>query len=229
MEYYPIYLNIRNKRCLVVGGGNVALRKIDGLLKAGAKVDVVAPDCDKIIIDYAEKGIINIFLREFIDSDIDGANLVIGATDYSEVNNRIYELASQNNIPVNIVDCPDLCTFIVPSIIDKGKLLISISTQGTSPAFARKIREELEMQFGDEYNIFLKIMEEIRLLLPHGIRNQKERQAFYEALTDSELLTLCKNKDSAKITELITQLFQRFNITNLDTKIFTIVNQIFSE
>jgi precorrin-2 dehydrogenase / sirohydrochlorin ferrochelatase len=130
---------------------------------------------------------------------------------------------------VNIVDCPELCSFIVPSIIDKGKLLISISTQGTSPAFARKIREELEMQFGNEYDYFLRIMEEIRLLLPHGIKNQKDRQAFYEALTDSELLTLCKNKDSNKIIELITQLFQRFNIPNLDSKIFTIVKKIICE
>ncbi|MBU1626050.1 bifunctional precorrin-2 dehydrogenase/sirohydrochlorin ferrochelatase, partial [bacterium] len=178
-------MNIQNKKCLVVGGGNIAMRKIEGLLKAGAKVDVIAPDCDKIIIDYAEKGVINLFLREFVDSDIDGSSLVIGATDYTEVNNRIYEIASQNNIPVNIVDCPDLCTFIVPSIVDRGKLLISISTQGTSPAFARFIREELEKHFGEEYNLFLRIMEDVRKLIPDEIQNQKERQAFYEALIAS--------------------------------------------
>ena len=101
MEYYPINLKLRGEICLVVGGGNIALRKIEGLLKAGAKIKVVAPDCDRALIDYAERGLIDLHLREFRDSDIAGCSLVIGATNYSEVNNRIFEVSHEKNIPVH--------------------------------------------------------------------------------------------------------------------------------
>jgi len=226
MEYYPVYLKLKNERCLVVGGGVIALRKIESLINAGAKVNVVAPDCEKEIIDYSESGLINLILREFMDSDIEGCSLVIGATNYPEVNKRIYELARERKIPVNIVDCPELCSFIVPSIVDRGRLLISISTQGASPAFARSIRKILEKQFGEEYDLFLNIMEEIRKITSPVIHDQKSRQTFYEAIIDSELLTLCKEKDAEKIVDCINGILKNAGISDLSAKIEIIVNSI---
>ncbi|MGD9164725.1 MAG: bifunctional precorrin-2 dehydrogenase/sirohydrochlorin ferrochelatase, partial [Chromatiales bacterium] len=114
MDFFPIFLNIRNRRCLVVGGGNVAERKIASLLKSGADVILISPDLTHNLTTWRDMGRFSHQAREFDDEDLHGAHLVIAATDNPEVNRRISTLAGEQRIPVNVVDQPELCSFILP-------------------------------------------------------------------------------------------------------------------
>lgn len=136
--YYPVLLDVRGRRCLVVGGGPVALRKARALVRAGADVTVVAPE-----ISAGFRGC-SLRRRGFRASDLRGMALAIGATDDARVHRTLSELCRRRNLPVNIVDRPGLCTFLVPSVFRRGPLTIAISTDGGSPALSKAIRLELE-------------------------------------------------------------------------------------
>ncbi|MEO0368734.1 MAG: bifunctional precorrin-2 dehydrogenase/sirohydrochlorin ferrochelatase, partial [Pseudomonadota bacterium] len=143
MQNYPIFLNLKDQPCLVVGGGAVALRKVRLQIAAGAQITIVAPEIDKDIktefgdaIDYQQ--------REFRDEDISGYKIITAATNNIAVNKQISLLAQHQNIPVNVVDDPELCTFITPSIVDRSPVLIAISTGGGAPVLARLLRAKLE-------------------------------------------------------------------------------------
>ena len=144
MDFLPIFLDIKQKPSLVIGGGEVAARKVSLLLKAQSKVTVVSPELSRELLEWHEDGKITHIAREFEDSDIDQPVLVIAATDNSTVNKKVSELAKAQNIPVNVVDAPGLCSFITPSIIDRSPVQIAISTGGASPVLARMIRTKLE-------------------------------------------------------------------------------------
>ena len=151
MSYYPIFIPVDGKSCLVAGGGKVAERKVQTLLKFNARVKVVSPRVSRKIAALAEKKKIILKKRAFSPSDLDGALLAIGTTDDKKVNELISKEARKRNIPVNIVDNKSLCTFICPSIVKRGNLTIAISTQGCAPAFSKKIRKEIEATYGKEY------------------------------------------------------------------------------
>ena len=136
-------MNLQNQPCLVVGAGPVALRKIRLMLSAGAKITVIAPDmCNDLKDEFGE--VVNYQAREFLDTDIKGYRLITAATNFPEVNQRVSELAQAQNIPVNVVDEPELCSFITPSIVDRSPVLIAISTGGGAPVLARNLRTKLE-------------------------------------------------------------------------------------
>ena len=150
-KYYPILLNIQDKKCLVVGGGNVAWRKVCSLKDAGARVTVVSPEfCPEM---GKETGIERI-QQKYEEGFLDGVLVVVASTDDEEVNKKVYYDAVKRGILVNVVDRPEFCSFIVPATILRGDLSISISTHEASPSLARNIRESLEKQFGDEYGEF---------------------------------------------------------------------------
>jgi len=162
MRYYPINLDVLNRKCLIVGGGSVGTRKVLTLLDCGAKVTLVSPDASEKLLELVDNGLIAWEKRSYLTSDLDGTFLVIGATDDEELNHQISADAEKLNMLCNIADRPEVCNFILPAIVNRGDLMISISTSGKSPAFAKTLRKELERQFGVEYAEFLRLMGAIR-------------------------------------------------------------------
>ncbi|MFB0971165.1 MAG: bifunctional precorrin-2 dehydrogenase/sirohydrochlorin ferrochelatase, partial [Pseudomonadales bacterium] len=144
MDYFPLSFDLKQRPCLVVGGGEIARRKIDLILRAGAKITVVSPVLIEELESLRAQGIIDHLARKFEEQDLDGKYLVISATENTLVNERVSQLANQRQLPVNVVDSPDLSTVIFPAIIDRSPLLISVSSGGKAPVMVRKVRELLE-------------------------------------------------------------------------------------
>lgn len=197
MRYYPIFLDIKGKSCIVIGGGKVAKRKALSLLDAGAKVLVISPQITPALKELVSKKKISYSPKAYASGDLKGFFLAYSATDNPEVNKKVFQEAKKEGILLNVVDVPDLCNFIVPSIVDRGDLLIAISTSGKSPAMAKKIREQLEKEFGKEYAVFLEIMGKIRekVLTPdrfsRGLTKSKEsdkNKRIFEKLVNSNML-----------------------------------------
>ncbi len=159
MDFLPIFANVRNKLCLVVGGGDVAKRKAGVLLEAGAKVRVVAPEIDPELAK--QKGIDPVVSR-FEARHLDGATLVIAATNDRAVNKQVSELAQARNIPVNVVDDPELCSFIMPAILDRSPLMVAFSSGGASPVLTRMMRGKLETVIPQNYSRLAAFAERFR-------------------------------------------------------------------
>jgi len=186
LPYFPAFLDLRGKRCIVVGGGKVALRKVKMLLDCQADVRVISPALHPDLARVVKKKGLRRVPREFRRGDLDGAVIVIAATDVKEVNERITQEAKRRGALVNVVDDPELSDFILPSFFRRGGLNIAVSTSGKSPALARKIRTKLEMEFGKEYDLLLSLVEGVRTELKQkGIRVNPE--VWQEAL-DLDLL-----------------------------------------
>ncbi|MDD5093044.1 MAG: bifunctional precorrin-2 dehydrogenase/sirohydrochlorin ferrochelatase [Dehalococcoidia bacterium] len=162
MAYYPVFLNISDKRCIVIGGGLVGLRKVNMLLEYGAKVDVISPEICSQIEEMAAKGEVKLARREYESVDLEGAWVVIAATNNSRTNERVAKEAHRRGILINVVDVPRISDFIVPSYLRRGDLTVAVSTNGKSPALARKIRTELEERFSDEYAQLVSLVDEVR-------------------------------------------------------------------
>ncbi|MEK6646810.1 MAG: bifunctional precorrin-2 dehydrogenase/sirohydrochlorin ferrochelatase [Candidatus Firestonebacteria bacterium] len=182
MKYYPICLDISNKLCVVVGGGNVALRKIKNLLKCNAKVSVVAPDVIPQVKNLSKSGRIKLILRKFKKSDINKAFLVISATSDKLINAEVYKIAKQKGILVNVVDLPEFCNFILPAVVRRGDLTIAVSTSGSSPAYAVKIKKELELKYGPEYAVMLEKLKNSRKKILSEVKSQVSRKKILKEL-----------------------------------------------
>jgi len=209
-KYYPILLNIQDKKCLVVGGGNVAWRKVCSLKEAGARVTVVSPEfCPEM---GKETGIERI-QQKYEEGFLNEVLVVIASTDDEEVNKKVYYDAVKRGILVNVVDRPEFCSFIVPATISRGDLNISISTGGASPALARNIRENLEKQFGDEYGEFAKLLSETRRKILSEISNESIRRDILQRIAGLDMLEIIKQKGIAeakkKILRIISEKIQK--------------------
>ncbi len=197
MSYYPVFLDIKGKRCVVVGGGTVALRKVEMLLDHEAKVTVISPHlCDEL--EKLEKKV-EIARREYQSGDIEGAFVVVAATDDPAINERVARDAEERGILINVVDVPALSNFIVPSYLRRGGLTVAVSTGGKSPAMARKLRTELETEFGPEYAGLIAVAEEVR----SELKEQEIRvspDTWQQALELDDLLAIIRSgqKDQAK-------------------------------
>ena len=195
MRYFPAFLDLKGKPCVVVGGGRVAERKVKGLLKAGAAVRVISPNLTSSLARLHEKGLILHQQRPFRAADLGRAHLCIAATDSREVNERVYQAASRQRIPVNVVDDPARCSFIVPSLVMRGDLLVAISTSGQSPALAKALRQKLQKEIGPEYALWLKILGAVRKkILPLGF-DQMRNQAAFRRLAKDDLLAFIRRRD----------------------------------
>lgn len=190
-KYYPILLNIHDKKCVVVGGGNVAWRKVCSLKDAGARVTVVSPEfCPEM---EKETGIERI-QQKYEEGFLNGVLVVVASTDDEEVNKKVYYDAVKMGILVNVVDRPEFCSFIVPATISRGDLSISISTGGASPALARNIRENLEKQFGDEYSEFAGLLSETRRKILSEISDESIRRDILQRIAGLDILEIVKQK-----------------------------------
>ena len=159
---YAVFLALQGRKCVVVGAGDVGERKIDGLLDSGAEVVVIGPEATSEVRARARDGRIAWIDREYAAGDLDGAFLAIAATDDREVNKRVAEEAAERRVLLNVVDDPELCTFTAPSLLKRGDLTVAISTNGRSPAMARKVREDLEGRFPENYGDLVAAAAEAR-------------------------------------------------------------------
>lgn len=182
--YYPIFLDLQGKCCLVVGGGDVAARKVEGLLEAGAVVAVVSPLLTEALDRLAQSGSIRHEARLFEPDDVIGCTIVIGATDQPEVNAAVCEASRTQGIWVNIVDTPGACDFIAPAVVRRGELQIAISTGGNSPTLAKRIRAQLEHIYGWEYAELVAWLGHQRERIRRNVADPGKRRALYERLVD---------------------------------------------
>ena len=192
MAYYPIMVDLTGREVLVVGGGSVAGRKIKTLLDYRAVVSIVSRELSTEIKDYVDSGEVRYLGEEFNPVFLKEIFLVIAATDDAELNHRISQAAEAKGLLINAVDQPSDCNFIVPSIIKKGDLIVAVSTSGKSPALAKKIREQLTEYFGDEYDIFLRIMGGIRSEVISSGSDQNENSRIFNQIIDSDLFEAVK-------------------------------------
>lgn len=206
MQYYPVSLDIKNRKCLVVGGGGVGTRKVATLLDCGAKVTVVSPDVSGQLLALANNGSIVLEKRSYRKTDLDGMFLVIGTTDDEELNRQISIDAEKLNMLCNIADRPNVCNFILPSIVNRGDLTISISTSGKSPALAKKLRIELEEQFGNEYAELLRLMGAIRKTLLSQKHEPEAHKHLFEQLISRGLLDIIRGNRKDEIDSLLCEV-----------------------
>lgn len=197
-RYYPIFMDIENQPCLVVGGGDVAEQKVTGLIAAGAVVTVESPELTANLQALAQAEFIRHKKQDYHPATMTGMKLVIAATNDEAINEKIFHDASASNIPVNVVDDPKRCSFIVPSIVRQGALQIAISTAGISPALSKKIRRELEEKFDESYGAFLELLAEFRPLVTQSIKDFETKKALWEQVLASDVFDLVKRGDIEK-------------------------------
>jgi precorrin-2 dehydrogenase/sirohydrochlorin ferrochelatase len=207
MRYFPVYLDVRDRSCLVVGGGAVGTRKAQTLLRAGAQVTVVSPDVTDKLQALADDHQIRLRHRPYTTDDLADIFLVFGTTDDRDLNRRISEDAGRRGILCNIADQPDRGQFVLPSVVARGDLLISISTSGKSPALARRIRRRLEHEFGDEYAVMISLLGTLRQRLLRQGHDPRGHKAQFETLLDSELLEWIRNGDTERIDRFLRRHF----------------------
>jgi precorrin-2 dehydrogenase / sirohydrochlorin ferrochelatase len=189
MKLYPIFINMESKLAVIVGGGDVAYRKLNDILDCGAKIKIIAPEFNKEIkeIERANPGSIEIIQRKYKSGDTKGAYIVFAATNNPEVNKIVFQDAEKNQIPVNSADDPGNCSFFVPSMSRKGDLIIAVSTSGDSPVMAAKIRRILEKNIPENIEEVLIALHEARKILK-DMKNltQPERAAILKKITDDD-------------------------------------------
>ncbi|GJQ58041.1 MAG: bifunctional precorrin-2 dehydrogenase/sirohydrochlorin ferrochelatase [Candidatus Scalindua sp. AMX11] len=194
-KFYPVYLDIRGKMCVIVGGGKVAFRKACSLQDAGANVVVVSPD---ICGELEKQQGLTVVKKRYEEPLIDNAFLVIAATDNEEVNRKVAADAEKRNIMVNVADSPELCSFTVPATIKRGDLCISISTGGASPAFAKNIRREVEDLFGPEYEVYVNLLAKMRTLALSNVKDESKRRKILQQFAEKHFLETVKTKGVEK-------------------------------
>ncbi len=197
ITYYPVFLNVKGKKCVVVGGGQVALRKVRVMLEHGADVEVISPDLCPELAKLSASGAIHALGRDYQAGDLKNAFVAIAATDNSEINRRVVAEARRKSMLVNVVDDAKNSDFIVPSYLRRGEITIAVSTGGTSPALARKIRSKLEKELGDEYALLVGLIGEVRA----EVRQQKieiDSDGWQEALDLDQLLDLLRKGETER-------------------------------
>ena len=182
MDHLPIFINVRQNPCLVIGGGDIALRKINLLIKAQAKVDCLSPLFCEGITNLSQSGDVNLIQKRFESDDIKDYAIIIASTDDSSVNALISKSAKKARIPVNVVDSPELSSFIMPSIVDRSPVIIAVSSAGRAPVLARIIRAKLETVIPSAYGVLAEIAGEYRQKVKDRFSKIKDRRAFWESI-----------------------------------------------
>lgn len=207
MELLPIFINVRARNCVIIGGGEVSYRKAVLLARAGAALTIISERISKPLSELCQSNNFTQIIASFDESQLSDAVLVIAATDDLEVNRRVSEAANRLNIPVNVVDQPKLCSFIVPSIVDRTPIVIAISSSGSSPVLIRKLKELNETLVPSKMGDLARLLQSFRGQVKQRIKNFDARIRFWEQVIDSEVaeLVYAGNEDLArkKISEQI--------------------------
>jgi precorrin-2 dehydrogenase/sirohydrochlorin ferrochelatase len=207
MRYF-ISLDLNGKTCLVVGGGQVAERKVHDLLECGARVIVVSPSITPGLAKLAEDARLIYRQGYYKESDLDGVFLVIGATDREEVNRQVADDCASHNLIVNIVDDQSIGNFFVPAVVRRGDLTIAVSTNGKSPMLARRIREDLEKIYGAQFGEFLELLGNLRQEVIRNISDKELKREILENLVDSEVLSLLKEGYLGRVKERLQNAYR---------------------
>jgi precorrin-2 dehydrogenase / sirohydrochlorin ferrochelatase len=203
--FYIACLKLTGRRCVVVGGGEVGLEKVEGLLACDGRVVLIAPAAVPELEALAAEGSIEWIRREYRTGDLEATFIAIAATDDTDVNIRVYEDAERRAMLVNIVDVPPLCNFILPAIVRTGPLAIAISTAGASPALAKRIKREIAESFGEPYARLAVLLNEVRGWAKGTLPTYQDRKAFFEEIVngDPDPVALVRTGDEAAVRELI--------------------------
>ncbi len=197
--FYIACLKLTGRRCVVVGGGEIGLEKIEGLLACDGQVTLVAPEADAALEAYAREGSIHWEQRPYAGpADLEGAFMAIAATNDTDVNIAVYDDAERRAMLVNVVDVPPLCNFILPAIVRTGPLAIAISTAGASPALAKRIKREVEGQFGEPYARLAVLLNEVRGWAKDTLPTYQDRKQFFEGIVggDPDPVALLRDEDA---------------------------------
>src|SRR5271169_81003 len=203
MGYIPIFFDVTGRPCVVIGGGEVAARKVESLLEAGARVTVVSPRLSPSLQAAVARGLVTHIARDYAPGDIKGCVLAYAATDDPKLHRELAAEARTLGIPINVADVPELCSFIAPAVVKRGALQIAISTSGASPAFAARLRHELEDQFGPEYALTLDVLRAARQRLHAGETDPADRMRRLKDLANSALPDAIAVGDVAAIERIL--------------------------
>ncbi|MBI2333157.1 MAG: bifunctional precorrin-2 dehydrogenase/sirohydrochlorin ferrochelatase [Chloroflexi bacterium] len=203
--YYPVYLELRDQPCIVVGGGKIAEGKVEGLLAVEAQVKIISPELTPHLQSLADENKIAYISRAYQAGDLTGAFMVICATDQPEINHQVWQEASANHQLVNVVDDTPRCNFIAPSILRNGDLTIAISTSGKAPALAVRLKERLQKELGHEYADFLELAGHLREPLARTIPDFATRKKLWYEIVDSGILDVLAEGDEEQAIEIISE------------------------
>jgi siroheme synthase-like protein len=204
--FYIACLRLKGRRCLVIGGGEIGLEKVEGLLACDGDVTLIAPDAVDELRTLAEEGSIGWERREYAGpQDLEGVFIVIAATDDTDINIRVYEDAERRAMLVNIVDVPPLCNFILPAIVRTGPLAIAISTAGASPALAKRMKRQIADEYGEPYARLAVMLNDARGWAKGTLPTYQDRKDFFEGIVngDPDPVELLRRGDERAVRELI--------------------------
>ncbi|HEV3130170.1 MAG TPA: bifunctional precorrin-2 dehydrogenase/sirohydrochlorin ferrochelatase [Solirubrobacteraceae bacterium] len=203
--FYIACLRLTGRRCVVIGGGDVGLEKVEGLLACDGDVTLIAPEAHPELIQLSLEGSIRWERREYESGDLDGALIAIAATDDTDLNVRVFEDAEARSMLVNVVDVPPLCNFILPAIVRTGPLAVAISTAGASPALAKRMKREIGELFGLPYADLAVLLNEVRGWAKATLPTYQDRKEFFESIVggDPDPVQLLREGDVAGVRNLI--------------------------
>ncbi len=207
--YYPLFADLHGRRCVVIGGGPVAQRKVTTLLGYGADLVVVSPQATARIRTYARRGRLQYLARRFRPNDLRGAWLAYAATDDSRINAQVFRTAQRLRVFANIVDQTPLCSFIAPAIFRRDSLTIAISTGGGSPSLAKRLRRDLEKTIGTDYARMLKLLRSLRGVAKRELPNYNDRKRYFDQLVQGRVFRLVRNGRSQAARRAALTLLQK--------------------
>jgi len=206
--FYPVYLNLKGRRVVVVGGGEVAERKVESLLPCEASVVVISPNVTSWLSALFDQKRIEWRARPYMKGDCGRAALVFSATDDAEVNRAVYAEATALGIFVNTADQPELCSFIMPAVVRRGDIGIAISTSGTSPALAARLRRKISRVIGPEYAQFSRLMVRARREIRLRVASERERKELHYRIIDSDIIKLLRSNDREGAERRLREMIQ---------------------
>jgi siroheme synthase-like protein len=203
--FYVACLRLTGRRCVVVGGGEIGLEKVEGLLACDGRVVLIAPEALPELEQLAAEGSIEWIRREYELGDLEGTFIAIAATDDTDTNIRIYDHAEERAMLVNVVDVPPLCNFILPALVRTGPLAIAISTAGASPALAKRMKRQIAEEYGEPYARLAVLLNEVRGWAKGTLPTYQDRKDFFEGIVngDPDPIALLRSGDEARVREVI--------------------------
>ncbi len=212
MEYFPLFLDIKNKSCLVVGGGDVAFRKASALLRAGALVTLVAKKINDDVKELSQNTNLNILIDAYHEAHLNNNLMVIAATNHRPTNEQIFKDASKIKLPVNVVDNPDLCSFIFPAIIERGPMTIAVCSNGNAPVLARLLRAKIESIIPFEYGKLAELAQKYRAKVKAVFSNSNQRRDFWESVFEGKIAQTVFDGHFNKAEELLNKKLETENL-----------------
>jgi siroheme synthase-like protein len=212
--YYPLFANLHNRRCVVIGGGLVAQRKVTTLLRYGAKITVVSPSVTRRLAAYAKQGRIRYAARRFRPADLRGAWLVYASTDEQRINEQVFREATRRRIFTNVVDQKPLCSFIAPAIVEWGTLTVAVSTGGASPSLAKKVRSDVGRVLGSSYVPMIRLLAGLRGVAKRTLPSYADRKRYFGELVEGRVFQLMRAGKSREARRLALDVLARRGAKN---------------